>query len=57
MPFLAGERACIGRGFAEKEYMCLLAVIIQHVDLDLAPECVSLLTSLSPSLFPPLSPA
>jgi len=39
MPFLAGERACIGRGFAEKEYMCLLAVIIQHVDLDIAPEC------------------
>ena len=21
MPFLAGERSCIGRGFAEKEYM------------------------------------
>mmetsp|Transcript_30083 Transcript_30083/g.48492 ORF Transcript_30083/g.48492 Transcript_30083/m.48492 type:complete len:528 (-) Transcript_30083:576-2159(-) len=39
MPFLAGERSCIGRGFAEKEYMCLLAMIVQRVDLDIAPEC------------------
>ena len=28
LPFLAGERSCIGRGFAEKEYMCLLALMV-----------------------------
>jgi len=38
MPFLAGERSCVGRGFAEKEFMCLLAMIMQRVDLDMTPE-------------------
>jgi len=38
MPFLAGERSCVGRGFAEKEFMCFLAMIMQRVDLDMTPE-------------------
>eukprot|EP00802_Teleaulax_amphioxeia_P011401 Tamp_11433.p1 GENE.Tamp_11433~~Tamp_11433.p1 ORF type:complete len:556 (+),score=77.74 Tamp_11433:79-1668(+) len=52
MPFLAGERSCIGRGFAEKEYMCLLAIMVQHVQLDIAPECPPIRSKSAITQFP-----
>eukprot|EP00277_Geminigera_cryophila_P016451 CAMPEP_0179460048 /NCGR_PEP_ID=MMETSP0799-20121207/43217_1 /TAXON_ID=46947 /ORGANISM="Geminigera cryophila, Strain CCMP2564" /LENGTH=543 /DNA_ID=CAMNT_0021262147 /DNA_START=127 /DNA_END=1758 /DNA_ORIENTATION=- len=52
MPFLAGERSCVGRGFAEKEFMCLLAMIVQRVDLDIAPECPKIRSKIVLTQFP-----
>ncbi|EKX35862.1 hypothetical protein GUITHDRAFT_79406 [Guillardia theta CCMP2712] len=39
LAFLAGPRQCVGRGFAEKELMVTIALILQNFDLKVDPSC------------------
>eukprot|EP00960_Hanusia_phi_P073896 768109-Hanusia_phi.AAC.5 len=39
LPFIAGPRQCVGRGFAEKELMVVISLILQNFDLKVHPSC------------------
>eukprot|EP00960_Hanusia_phi_P050521 760271-Hanusia_phi.AAC.1 len=52
MPFLAGARQCIGRTFAEKEFMSVLALLVQNFTFDISENCPPVVPIWKITLFP-----